>query len=408
VAQTTTPVSITLTILAAALLGSCSETREVKASSPQRQNLVAVAKVVREDLASEMELAAEFHPYQEIDVHAKVSGYLKAIYVDVGDPVRQGQLLAELEVPEMHDDLAQATVGVKRTQLDVQRAQGEVRRAEAALNIRELSYKRLHSVSEARPNLIAQQEIDDALAKFREAEAQLMTAKAAVAATEEQVRLAQVGRTRVDTMMRYLRITAPFSGVITRRLGDPGALIQAGTASHTQAMPVVRLSQIDRLRLVLPVPESIVPKIKAGDPVEVRVDTLGRVFQGKVTRFSGRLDAGTRTMQTEVDIPNPNGIIKPGMYGYATLRLDRRDDALAIPVQAISGRGASATVMVVGGNNRLQERQIDPGIETPNMVEVRSGLQENDMVVLGSRSRLRPGMPVEPKVVDAARVTGGH
>jgi RND family efflux transporter MFP subunit len=209
-------------------------------------------------------------------------------------------------------------------------------------------------------------------------------------------------------MIGYARITAPFSGIITERRGDPGALIQAGTASHTQAMPVVRLSQIDRLRLVLPVPESIVPKIKVGDAVEVRVDTLGRVFQGKVARFSGRLDSGTRTMQTEVDIPNENGVIKPGMYGYAMLRLDRRANTLAVPVQAVSGHGATATVMVVDGNKTLQERQIDAGLETPYMTEVLSGLQESDLVVLGSRSRLRAGMPVEPRLVDMATTRRSH
>jgi RND family efflux transporter MFP subunit len=398
--------------LAAVLLATgCGTEHEASANasrSESRGTPVAVAQVVRQDLARQLELSAEFRPYQEIDIHAKVSGYLKAIYVDVGDRVRQGQLVALLEIPEMAQELAQASGTVRRTALEVERAKSEVKRAETAVNIRKLSYGRLANVMKSRPNLIAQQEIDDAEARYNEAEAQLNAAKAALASMEEQVAVTSATKERVQTMMEYSRITAPFAGIITERRGDPGALIQAGTASHTQAMPVVRLSQIDRLRLVLPVPESIVPKIKAGDPVEVRVDTLGRVFQGKIARFSGRLDAGTRTMQTEVDIPNPTGIIKPGMYGYATLRLDRRNDALAIPVQAVSGHGASATVMVVDGNNRLQEKQIDPGIETPNMTEVRSGLQEGDMVVLGSRSRLRPGMPVEPKVVDAARATGGH
>jgi RND family efflux transporter MFP subunit len=369
---------------------------------------VAVAKIERRDLTQDLELAAEFRPYQEIDVHAKISGYLKAVHVDVGDRVRQGQLIAELEVPEMAEDVAQASVGVKRTEIDVQRAAGEVQRAEAALQIHELSYKRLLAVSQARPNLIAQHEIDSSAAKFREAEAQLLTAKAALAANEEQVRFVKSGATRLDTMMRYLRINAPFDGVITRRLGDPGALIQAGTASHTQAMPVVRLSQIDRLRLVLPAPESISSRIRIGAPVEVRVESMNRIIQGKVTRFAGKLDTATRTMETEVDIPNPNHAILPGMYGYATLRLDRREDALAAPVQAVARSGAIATVMVVNAGKQLEERRVTLGMETPNAIEVLSGLKDGDLVVIGARSQLKTGATVEPKLIETSTTARDH
>lgn len=369
---------------------------------------VSVAKVTRQDLARELELAAEFRPWQEIDLHAKVSGYLKSIPVDVGDHVRQGQLIAVLEVPEMTQELAQASGSARRTALEVERAQSDVKRAETAAQIRKLSYDRLAEVIKTRPNLIAQQEIDNALARYNEAQAQLSSARAAAAAMEEQVNIANATKERVQTMMSYSRISAPFSGVITQRRGDPGALVQAGTASHTQALPVVRLSQIDRLRLVLPVPESVVPRIKPGDPVEIRVDTLGKVFQGKISRFTGRLDSATRTMETEVDLPNPAGAIKPGMYGYATLRLDQRQHAVAVPVQAVSGHGPEATVMAVDSNQRLQERKIVAGIETPNMIEVLSGLQESEMVVIGNRNRLKPGMLVNPKLMEAPATSRSH
>ena len=156
-------------------------------------------------------------------------------------------------------------------------------------------------------------------ARLREAEAQLSVAQAAISASEEQVQIAAAGKERFDTMLTYLRITAPFAGTITKRLADPGAMIQAGTASHVQAMPVVQLSQVDHLRLVLPVPESVVPRIRTDTPVEVRVESLKRVFQGRISRFSGKLDSSTRTMETEVDLPNPDSVIKPGMFGYATL-----------------------------------------------------------------------------------------
>ena len=390
------------------LATGCADSGQAAAESERKAGptTVAVARVARHDLARELELAAEFRPYQEIDLHAKVSGYLKSIYVDVGDRVARGQLVAVLEVPELAQELAQAKSGVKRSTLEVGRARAELQRAESNLNIRKISYERLLAVDKARPNLIAQQEIDDAAARFHDAQAQLVAAQASLAATEEQVHSATAGSGRVSTMMDYLRITAPFSGVITERRGDPGALVQAGTASQTQAMPVVRISQIDRLRLVLPVPESVVPRIRLGSPVEVRVDSLNRVFQGKVSRFSGRLDTGTRTMETEVDIPNPGGTIKPGMYGYASLRLERRENTIAAPVQAVSGHGATANVMVVSAGNRLEQRTVQTGIETPDRVEVTSGLREGDLVVLGNRSRLKAGMEVEPKLTAAA--SGGR
>jgi RND family efflux transporter MFP subunit len=386
----------------------CAGNVETTASAKTEPDLrnVAVTRVVRQDLAREIELAAEFRPNQEIDLHAKVSGYLKDIYVDVGDRVQRGQSIALLEVPEMDNDLAQATAAWKRSELDVQRAKGDLQRAENALSIRELSFNRLSGVLKARPNLVAQHEIDTASAHFHDAQAQVVAARATLAAAEEQVRAAAANHERIQTMMSYLKISAPFSGVVTKRYGDPGAMIQAGTASQTQAMPVVRLSEIDHLRLVLPVPESIVPRIKIGAPVEVRVDSLKRVFQGRVSRFSGKLASSTRTMETEVDIPNPNRVLMPGMYGYASLKLDRRQDAVAVPVQAVVGSGMSPTVMVVA-DGVVTERQIVPGIETPDMVEVVSGLAEGELVVLGARSSLKAGTRVQPTLIDAPSAPRG-
>ena len=393
------------------LCGCGSEPRAAANSGDLETNRatpVSVTKVTQQDLARELEIAAEFRPWQEIDLHAKVSGYLKAIHVDVGDYVRQGQLIAVLEVPEMTQELAQATGSARRTALEVERARSDVKRAETAVNIRKLSYDRLDEVIKTRPNLIARQEIDDALARYNDAQAQLSSARSALAAMEEQVNVANASTEWVHTMMSYSRISAPFAGVITQRRGDPGALVQAGTASHTQAMPGVRLSRVDRLRLVIPVPESVVPRIRPGDPVEIRVDTLGRVIQGRISRFNDRLDSATRTMETEVDIPNPKGAIKPGMFGYATIRLDKRPKAIAVPVQAVSGHGADATVMALDKNRRLQERRIVAGIETPNMIEVVSGLAIDDLVVIGNRSRLRPGMLAEPRLMDRSAVSRSH
>ena len=308
----------------------------------------------------------------------------------------------------MAQELAQAEAGLKRARVDVERARSELRRSQAQESIRRISFERLASVVKTRPNLVAQQEMDDVSARLREAEAQLSAAEATVTASEEQVQIAAAAKERYSTLLTYLRITAPFAGTITRRLADPGAMIQAGTASSVQAMPVVQLSQVDHLRLVLPVPESVVPRIRADVPVEVRVESLKRVFQGRVARFTGKLDSSTRTMETEVDLPNPDGVIKAGMFGYATLELERRQDVLTIPIEALASRSLPITVLVVGADRRLHERQIETGMETPDRVEVVSGLDEGDAVVVAARSNLRPGLLVEPQLSSATSRAPAH
>lgn len=395
----------TIPVLGALVAASCSPAGDPVQANDAVARPVAVEPVRREDLRRALEIAAEFRPNQEIDLHAKVAGYLKAIYVDIGDRVKKGQLIAELEAPEMMQELAQAEAALKRAKVDVERARFELRRTEAQASIRRVSFDRLSSVLKARPNLVAQQDIDDASARVQDADAQLASAKAAVTASEEQVHVATAARERFSTLLTYLRIVAPFEGTITRRLVDPGAMIQAGTASAVQAMPVVRLSQVDHMRLVLPVPESVVPRIRVSAPVEVRLESLKRVIQGRIARFTGKLDPATRTMETEVDLPNRDSAIKAGMFGYATLVLEQREDVLTVPVQALASREAPVKVLVVGTDQRLLEREVRLGLETPERVEVVSGLEEGERVVLGARSNLRAGLLVDPKA-QAAEV--GH
>jgi RND family efflux transporter MFP subunit len=403
-----TACQIFLNVAVVLATSSCAGQATAVEAEGETSRTVAIQHVKREDLGRTLTLAAEFRPFQEIDLHAKVAGYLQAIYVDVGDRVEKGQLIAVLEAPEMSQELAQAEAALKRARVDVERVRSELRRSQAQESIRRVSFERISSVVKTRPNLVAQQEIDDASARLREAEAQLSAAESTVTASEEQVQIAAAAKERYSTLLMYLRITAPFAGTITRRLADPGAMIQAGTASSVQAMPVVQLSQVNHLRLVLPVPESIVPRIRVDVPVEVRVESLNRAFQGRVARFTGKLDSSTRTMETEVDLPNPDGVIKAGMFGYATLVLERRQNVLTVPIEALGSRSEPITVLVVGSDGRLQERQVKTGMETPDRVEVMSGLDEGDAVVVGARSNLRRGLLVEPQVSTATSDARAH
>jgi Membrane-fusion protein len=183
--------------------------------------------------------------------------------------------------------------------------------------------------------LIAEQELDDALWKDQNSEASVDVAKAALEATEEQLNVSSADKQRVQALSDYSVVTAPSSGVVTKRYADTGSLIQAGTASNTQAMPVVQLAQSDVLRLRMPVPEADVPYIQDGGTVQVRVQATGKSFTGKIVRFARALDPSTRTMVTEVDVAIPTLELSPGMYAEAVISLQQRNNVFTVPIQAL-------------------------------------------------------------------------
>jgi RND family efflux transporter MFP subunit len=387
--------------------GACSDSRaSAERAETSSAATVAVARVARGDIAQSLTIAAEFRPFQEIEVHAKVAGYLKSISVDVGDRVNAGQLLAVLEIPELQDEIKQDAAAVKRANEEINRAQADLQRAQSAHEVAHLSSTRLGGVMKVRPNLVAQQDIDEATGRDRVAEAQVSTAQAALAGAKEQFEVAKATQGKTQTLFDYARITAPFAGVITQRYADTGAMIQAGTSSQTQAMPIVRLSQNDKLRLVIPVPESAVSRIHLGNAVAVAVQSLHKTVTGKIARFSDRLDTDTRTMRVEVDVPNPKLDLVPGMYADATLVLDAANGAIVAPVQAIDRTESGARVLVVSGDGKsegkVEERKIALGLEADDRIEVTRGLGAGDLVVVGSRAQLKPGAVVMPKLAAVA------
>ena len=402
-----TTLSLVCYVASASLIVSCSSNAAKDGPDSIAAPTVAAAKVLRTDLTRALAVTAEFRPYQVIDVHAKVSGYVKRIYVDVGDRVKEGQLIAVLEIPELQDDVQTAEASVSKSQEEIRRAQADLERTQSAHEVEHLASSRLVDVSKTRPGLVAQQEVDDAVGRDRVAEAQVATAKATLLTADQQLRVAQADRERVRTLFAYAQIKAPFAGVITKRYADTGSMIQSGISSQTQSMPLVTLAQDNLLRLVIPVPESAVSRIRLGSPVEVSVSTLGKKFEGKVARFADQVDMATRTMHTEVDVPNPKGELVPGMYASASLVLNNERNALAVPVQALTRAEDGITVLLIDKNNKLEERPVKIGVEAPDQVEILSGLAEGDLVVIGNRSQLQPGMAVQPKVISIAQTSGG-
>ena len=357
---------------------------------------VAVAKAGAEPLARDVVLTGEFRPYQSIELHAKVSGYLKNITVDVGDHVQAGQLIATIEVPEIKDELVKAEAETHRSAADIERAKGELERAQASQALVDLSYNRLVAVNKKEPGLVAQQEIDEALARKRTADAQVAAARAALASAQRQVDVSKANAQRSKTMVDYARIVAPFSGIITKRYADPGAMIQAGTSSSTHA--VVRLAQIDRVRTVIPVPESIVPQVRVGAGVKIRVNSLGKTFVAAVSRYTSDVATSTRTMDAEIDLANPGLQLRPGMYADVVLTLEKRDNAVTVPVQALIAKPDKKSVLVVTPEGLIEERRIEIGIQSTAKIEVLAGLEQGEMVVVGNRTELKPGQKVEPKL----------
>ena len=390
--------ALTIVCLALAACGH-PESAAVSADTAETP-VVAVAKTERRDLSRQTTLTAEFRPYQEVDVMAKVSGYIKSIRVDVGDRVQTGQLLATLEIPEMNDDLSRAKATLSRSDAEVTRAQDDIQRAESSHRLAHLTYERLANVAKNQPGMIAQQELDAAQSRDLESEAQVSGAKANLNTAMQSVGVSKAEQGKVRTMFDYTRVTAPFAGVVTKRFADTGSMIQAGTASQTQAMPVVRVSENRLLRLIVPVPESAVPSIRLGEQIEVRVPTLKRSFSGKVARFSDRVQQATRTMETEIDVPNPGLILMPGMYAEVTLNLEKRDNAVAVPLTALQRDADTTTakVFVVSPQNRIQTKTVTTGLETARDAEVRSGLDAGELVVIGNRAALKNGEAVKPRL----------
>jgi len=356
--------------------------------------LVTVQQIVPRTLVRRLGLEAELQPFQEVEVHAKVAGYVKQIYVDIGSRVRAGQLLAVLSVPELNHEQDEASADLARRQHELLRAQSEYE----ALH---LAYSRLAQVSSSAKDLVAQQELDDAASKDRAAQAEVAAAEAALAS-------ARANDARVRSLLAYTRIVAPFAGIVTKRYAHVGTMLPAGTSTSTQALPLVHLAQNDPVRLVIPVPESAAPLIHDGTPVRVSIPAIGRTFNARVTRFSGELDLATRTLRAEVDLPNARYELTPGEYANVELVLAKKENALTVPVDAVVNRDGRTSVFVVTSQNVIERRAVSLGMETPQAVEITSGLHPGERVIVSSLEVLKPGQRVEPRLVTPTGVKAGE
>jgi RND family efflux transporter MFP subunit len=390
------------------MLYSCGNSAKVQAKNPGEAGIdsntpavsVGVVKVGRETLERTYTVSSELVPFQEIDVYAKESGFVKDLKVDYGTRVDKGQLMATLEIPELELQLKEDDAAIKNAEAQIPHAQEELNRMEAQQKVLQLQYDRLNGVAQAKPGLVAQQEVDDAQGRSIASSAQVEAAKSTLQSAQSVLAAAQAKREHDQALYDYSKITAPFAGVVTQRYANLGTLMQSGINNSTSVLPLVKLSQDDLFRLVIPVAEGYVHYIHLGDHVRVNVPALKQDFPGKVARFSVDVREDTRTMHTEVDVPNPRRVLLPGLYAEATVTLERKENAIAVPLQAVDQNGNETTVDVIDSANKIETRPITIDFQTPNFGDVVSGLAEGDTVVVSDRSSLKAGENVQPKMIE--------
>jgi RND family efflux transporter MFP subunit len=297
--------------------------------------------------------------------------------------------------------LQQSVFEMQGSNQEITRAQHEIDSAEATQGALHAQYDRLKQTAAAQPGLIAQQELDDAQAKDLSSEAQVDAAKAAMAAAKEHAGAAKSDNERVQALHDYTNVTAPLEGVVIWRYADTGALIQGGTNSNSQDLPIVRLSQSDLLRLRVPVPEDDVQFVHGGDLLQVRVDAIHRSFTGKIVRFTRDVNFETRTMETEVDVENRNLSIAPGMYANAALQLAKVSGVVTVPVDCLVVDGNTRTVYVLDDQNRVHIRQVEVGLEGSKLAEIKQGLNPGERIIAGGQDKYREGEEVSPLLLSS-------
>jgi RND family efflux transporter MFP subunit len=290
---------------------------------------------------------------QEATLYAKVSGYLKTLTVDKGDVVKAGQLLAEIEVPELLADEAQY---------------------QAETDVAHGNFDRMAQARKTAPDLVVPQTVDDLRGQWEVAHAKLQ---------------------RTQTLLQFARITAPFNGIITARFVDPGAFIPAATTGNpAQSAALVTLMDASRLRVQVFVPETEVPWIKNGVPVKLTVEELpARAFSGSVTRFAYALDEATKSMLTEIELPNPGGDLRPGMYASVQIEVERKSDVLLLPVPALVVEKAGASVFLEAGG-RAKKIPVHTGFNDGAKVEIIDGVGPGQPVILVGKQTLNDGQAV--------------
>ncbi len=371
-----------LTLSAATIMAGCGVTGDRPASAasavsrPSTIPEIETARVVSHRLDVTIPLPGELLPYEVVAIYPKATGFVQWIGVDRGSEVKQGQLLARLVAPELVAQRAEA-------QAKLQSAESSQIAAEAKLAADEGTYKRLEMAA-ATPGVISEEELEVA-EKSAEAE------RASVVALHDTTQAAQAAVRSVDTLEGYLRVIAPFDGVITERNVHPGALV--GPAGGTQK-PMLRIEHMTRLRLVVAVPEAYVAGVTRGAQVKFTVSAFpDRAFTGSVARIADSLDQATRTMPVELDVWNPDRTLHSGMFPQVSWPVSRPLPSLFVPQTAVA-RTMEAMFVIRIRDGKTEWVNVKSGANSGNLVEVFGDLHAGDEVALRASEELRPNTEV--------------
>ena len=333
------------------------------------------APVVSKAVSRTIELPGEFLPFQTVSLHARVAGYVERVLVDRGSVVKQGDLLAELSAPEMMAQIAEA-------ESKVQSAEADRLQAEAQLAAAESTYERLKKAAET-PGAIAGNEVI-------QAEKQMDAAKALVNSRQQAVKAVEAGVRSLKELQAYLKISAPFEGVVTDRMVHPGALVGPGND-----VPLLVIQQVSHLRLVVPVPEENFSGIMNGASVPFQVPAWPeRTYSGALARISHALDPKTRTMAVELDVMNRDGSLAPGMYPTVKWPVRRSRPSLFVPKTSVVTT-TERTFVIRDQGGRAEWVDVKKGAGEGDLVEVIGNLAPGDKVIRRATDEIRDGQPIQ-------------
>ena len=342
-----------------------------------RLPLVSTASPQRAPEIIEVPLPGSMEAILETGIWARTDGYLKARYVDIGDRVTKGQQLAEIETPEVNQQLKQAMATLSQQKATVIKFEADLALARTTLQ----------RYITAGPGTVSKQQIDERTSAVTDAEKVVDAARETVNADEANVN-------RLMELQSFQKVYAPFDGVITVRNVDPGSLISAGSTTGTREL--FRLAQVDVLRVFVYVPQSYASDIEAGQTADVSVRQLpGGIFQGKVTRTAGAIDPTSRTLLTEVQVPNPEGLLLSGSYATVRFKVQRPNPPLLVPQNALLIDANGVRVAAVDSDGTLHYRPVQIGRDFGNHVEVLSGVGETDVLATGLTANIAEGSRVQ-------------
>ena len=368
---------------------------------------VEVMTPSRAPATADFTLPGNIQAIQDVPIFARADGYLKRRFVDIGDRVRQGQVLAEIDTPELDQQVAQGRAALAQAQASLAQAQSALQQARATLQHSEATM-RFDAITLARwrqlksRELVAQQDVDNFQAASDGSQADVDAAKANIEALTASVNAAQANVAASDANLRrlvnlqsYQTLRAPYAGIVTVRNVDQGSLISAGRA--TNAMPAFRVAQIADLRVYVNVPQTFVSSIRPGLPTETIVRELPtRPFKASVFSTAEALDPASRTLLTEIRMPNEGGVLRPGMYADVKFHVARTNPPLLLPSTAIIIRSGPPRVAVVDANGAVRLRPVQLGRDFGSTIEVTSGLSEQDRLVVAPPDGLQEGVVVSP------------